>query len=210
MSRPDGPGMSDRWRDWRARVDLAEYETRWEHQAEAGADIHGEADLIERFLPDPGNGTVVDGGCGTGRIGVELARRGHTVIGVDNDTEMLALARAKAPAVTWLCGDLAEITLPHPVEAIALAGNVLIFVEPGAEAAVVANLARQLTPGGVFIAGHSLPAGPASVAEYDRWAAAAGLEPVHRFADWDANPYAGGDYAVFVDQKPSVPSTRSR
>lgn len=206
MSRPDGPGMSERWRNWRAGVDLDEYESRWTGPAAAGASVHGEADLIERFA----RGTIVDAGCGTGRISVELARRGHTVIGIDNDAEMLTRARVKAPEVTWLLGDLAEIELPAAVGTVALAGNVLIFVEPGAEASVVANLARQLTPGGYFIAGHSVHTGPAEVADYDRWATAAGLAPRHRFADWDGNPYQGGDYAVFVDQAPMGPSTRSR
>ena len=191
--------MSDRWRAWRRRTDLDEYDQRWSALEADGVDIHGEADLIERFA----SGVVVDGGCGTGRVGIELGRRGHVVIGIDNDAEMLARARAKDPTITWLVADLAEVELSEPVGTIALAGNVLIFVEPGSEAAVVANLAGQLTQGGVFIAGHSLASGARSVAEYDRWAAGAGLLARHRYSGWDGDGYAGGDYCVFVDQRPA-------
>lgn len=209
MTAPDGPGMSDRWRAWRERVDLDEYETRWARLEAEGGDIHGEADFIEPLV----HGTVVDAGCGTGRIGVELARRGHRVIGVDNDADLLRLARAKAPDCSWLLADLAEVDFGAPVDTIALAGNVMIFCEPGTEGDIITNLARRLQPGGTLIAGHSLADGPRSVADYDGWATEAGLSPVRRCADWQANPYAGGDYCVFVDTRPAQPGdpkTRSR
>jgi len=40
---------------------------------------------------------VLDAACGTGRHGVELAGRGHHVIGVDRSPAMLAKAREKLP-----------------------------------------------------------------------------------------------------------------
>lgn len=202
---PDGPGMSDRWRAWRAGTDLDEYDSRWTQLAASGEAIHGEAELIERFIGATDAGLVVDAGCGMGRVAIELDRRGYRVLAIDNDDQMLARGRAKDSAVAWLVADLATVGLPSPADTIALAGNVLIFCEPGSEPTIVANLAANLAPGGTLVAGHSLPDGARSVAAYDQWAAAAGLEPVHRFADWDGNPYgAGGDgaYAVFVDRRP--------
>ncbi|MGL4175619.1 MAG: class I SAM-dependent methyltransferase [Dermatophilaceae bacterium] len=44
--------------------------------------------------------SVLDLGCGTGRIAVELARRGMSVCGVDNNMDALALARDAAATAT--------------------------------------------------------------------------------------------------------------
>ena len=79
-------GVSDRWRSWRQAVDLDEYDTRWDRLAAEGHDVHGEADAVERL----GGGRVLDAGCGTGRVAIELARRGHEVVGVDADADLLA------------------------------------------------------------------------------------------------------------------------
>ena len=40
---------------------------------------------------------VLDAGCGTGRVAIELARRGIEVVGVDADPDMLERARRRAP-----------------------------------------------------------------------------------------------------------------
>lgn len=47
-----------------------------------------EASLIHRLLPT--GGSVIDLGCGTGRLAEPLAALGHAVTGVDNEPEMLA------------------------------------------------------------------------------------------------------------------------
>ena len=71
------------------------YDATYERRAAAGENVHGEADFVERFAP----ASVLDAGCGTGRVGRELARRGRDVVGVDLDPAMLATARQKAPPV---------------------------------------------------------------------------------------------------------------
>jgi RimJ/RimL family protein N-acetyltransferase len=53
-----------------------------------------EAVLIHDLLP--AGGTVLDLGCGTGRLAEPLARLGHPVTGVDNCPQMLAALRAAA------------------------------------------------------------------------------------------------------------------
>ena len=50
-----------------------------------GADLHGEARLIDAMLPR--GARILDAGAGPGRVGGELSRRGHTVVGVDVDPE---------------------------------------------------------------------------------------------------------------------------
>jgi hypothetical protein len=81
---------------------------------------------------------------------------------------------------------------------------VMIFLTPGTEAAVVANLAHQLTPGGVLVAGFQLQRGRLSIDQYDAMAAAAGLTRAERWSTWDCNTWSGTDaYAVSVHRAPA-------
>lgn len=175
------------------------YDATYDRRAAAGENVHGEADFVERT----GARSVLDAGCGTGRVGRELARRGYDVIGVDIDDVMLSTARAKAPDVPWVLDDLATVDLGRTFEAILMAGNVMIFLAPGTEATVVANMARHLAPGGVLIAGFQLQAGRLTIEAYHAHCAAAGLTLAERHATWDRDPWqAGGSYAVSVHRKP--------
>lgn len=51
---------------------------------------------LERFLSLEPRSRILDLGCGTGRATLELARRGHRVLGVDADESLLAQARTAA------------------------------------------------------------------------------------------------------------------
>jgi SAM-dependent methyltransferase len=195
---------SNRWLASRS-VSGDAYDATYERRAAAGENVHGEADFVERFAP----ASVLDGGCGTGRVGRELARRGIDVVGVDIDPEMLATARRKAPDVDWRIADLATVDLGRSFDAIVLAGNVMIFLAPGSEHAVVANLARHLQPGGVLIAGFQLQPGRLTIARYDDFAAAAGLELAERWSTWECGAWdPGGGYAVSVHRRPSGDAPR--
>ncbi len=187
------------------------YDDRWRRMAARGEWVHGEADLVSWFEP----GSVLDAGCGTGRVAVELDRRGIDVVGVDLDERMLEEARGKAPHVRWVLGDLVDVEIARPDSAagaataamrefdvIVMAGNVMVFVEVGTEAAIVANMARHLSPGGRLVTGFRLGLTPLTFFDYDRFAADAGLELEHRWTTWDRQPYDGGSYAVTVHRRP--------
>lgn len=178
------------------------YDARWRSLEAEGHHIHGEADLVESLLAGPGK-RVLDAGCGTGRVAIELARRGFDVTGVDVDAAMLATARAKAPDLTWIEGDLAEFGGydGEPFDLVAMPGNVMIFLNPGSERAVLAAMASLLVPDGLLVAGFQLRPGRLPLADYDRFAELAGLTPVARWATWDREPFTGGDYAVSVHRR---------
>jgi len=175
----------------------ATYDQRWQELAAAGHSVHGEADLISRLGPR----SVLDAGCGTGRVAVELARRGTDVVGVDVDPAMLDVARAKGTGVVWALGDLAEVDLDRRFDLVVMAGNVMIFLAPGTEAAVVANLARHVEPGGALVAGFSLEPGRLGLETYDGHAAAAGLHLAGRWSTWEQDAFSGG-YAVSLHRRP--------
>ena len=62
---------------------------------------------------------------------------------------MLDTARAKAPDLEWILGDLSSADLPDShFDLVVAAGNVMIFLELGTEAAVVSNLARTVVARG--------------------------------------------------------------
>ena len=190
----DDLNVSERWRHWRQRVDLVEYDTRWDRLEADGGSVHGEAAFVCRI----GGTSILDAGCGTGRVAVELARQGKRVVGVDNDDEMLALAKAKDADVEWVLADLATVDLTPRFDVVVMAGDVLNYVTPGFESMVVANLSRLLGPRGVLISGASL-AEQDQLVHYDNWCRSAGLTLDARYASWAGAPYdRPGHYAVSV------------
>ncbi|MEY4172970.1 MAG: hypothetical protein RI900_135 [Actinomycetota bacterium] len=193
--------VSERWTRWREAIDLHEYHQRWARKEAAGESAHGEADLIESYRPT----SVLDAGCGMGRVAIELARRGFEVEGVDLDPDLLAFARDDAPHLRWEVGDLASVRLGRRYGMVAMPGNVMIFCRPADREALVRNLADHLEPDGLLLAGFSLErhAGALTLSEYDDCCAVAGLLPVDRFATWERDPYEGGDYAVSVHRLPN-------
>ncbi|MBS1694905.1 MAG: class I SAM-dependent methyltransferase [Actinobacteria bacterium] len=190
--------METRWQ--RSSAPRGEdYDARWRDLAAAGQNVHGEADLVEQLLRETGGQRVLDAGCGTGRVAIELAARGVQVVGVDADAGMLTAAQAKAPTLRWIEADLARLSIPDdPFDLILLAGNVMIFLDPGTEAQVLAGLYDRLVPAGLLVAGFSVRSDRLPLPTYDRLAQTAGLRLVHRWSTWDRAPYDGGDYAVSV------------
>jgi SAM-dependent methyltransferase len=175
-----------------------EYDERFVRLAAQGHDVHGEADLVASL----GLRRVLDAGCGTGRVAMELARRGIDVVGVDLDGQMLAVARDKAPLIPWIEADLVEVDIDRSFDGIVMAGNVMIFVTPGTEGAVVANLVRHLSDAGLLVAGFSLGDGRLTLEAYDDITARAGLVLVERWSTWDRGPFTpGADYAVSVHRR---------
>ena len=201
--------MTSPW--WKTGVSGHDYDARFAALERAGQSMHGEADFVETF----GAKTILDAGCGTGRVAIELARRGADVVGIDRDADMLAIARAKAPHLAWYHADLASVTLNSAepsgdlrlFDVIVMAGNVMIFLDLYTEEAVMANMARHLTPGGVLVVGFQLHQRGFDLDQYDAFAARAGLELTERWATWDRQPWQGtGDYAVSVHRRPSAGS----
>ena len=175
---------SNRWLETR-NVSGDSYDATYTRRAAAGEDVHGEANFVQRFAPS----SVLDAGCGTGRVGRELARRGVDVVGIDIDPEMLGTARRTTPDLDWRLADLATVELSRAFDVVVLAGNVMIFLTPGTEGAVLAN---QLAP-------DRLP-----IARYDALAADAGLQPLERWSTWDGDAWTeSSTYAVSVHQRPS-------
>ncbi len=170
------------------------YQRRFDDLARAGVDVHGEVEFVMRWSPT----TVLDAGCGTGRVARELARRDVNVVGVDADASMIATARRLSPELEWLVADLTELELPRRFDLVVMAGNVPLFTPSGTETALVAACARHVGDGGCLVAGFQLDRGY-DLARYDGDCLRAGLVPAGRWATWSGEPWVdGGTYAVSV------------
>ena len=181
------------------------YIERFRRMAAEGVDLDGEARLLDAMLAR--GSRVLDAGCGPGRVGAGLAARGHVVVGVDADPELIEAARADHHGPTWLVADLAGLDLAatgerEPFDAAVIAGNVMPFLAPGSEAAVLARIAAHLRDDGLVVVGFGLDRGYA-LADFDTDSVAAGLLLEHRFATWDLRPWQDdAPFAVTALRRP--------
>jgi ubiquinone/menaquinone biosynthesis C-methylase UbiE len=181
------------------------YQQRFDDLAAKGMDIHGEAAFVASLLAPPAR--VLDAGCGTGRVAIQLTALGYHCVGVDADAAMIEVAEQRDPSTTWVRQDLSRLQLrSQAFELAVLAGNVIPLLAPGTLLAAVERLAAHLQPGGLLVAGFGLdeshlpqgcPVTPLD--DYDRACAVAGLTFMRRFSAWDREtwrPESG--YAVSV------------
>ncbi|HEY6471300.1 MAG TPA: class I SAM-dependent methyltransferase [Acidimicrobiales bacterium] len=93
---------------------------------------------------------VIDVGCGTGIVTLELASRGYRMIGVDPSPVMLEVARRKpgADGVKWVRGDARQLGTPGADLAI-MSGHVVQFILHDADwLDALAGVKEALRPGG--------------------------------------------------------------
>jgi SAM-dependent methyltransferase len=131
------------------------------HEVECGA---YEADLaLWERLAGESEGPVLDLGCGAGRVSLHLARRGHELIALDVDPDLVAAlaARAEGLPVTAVLGDARGFELDRDV-ALAIAPMQLLQLLGGREDRLecLGCIAAHLLPGGhlAFAIVEELPA----------------------------------------------------
>ncbi|MEJ7798250.1 MAG: class I SAM-dependent methyltransferase [Solirubrobacteraceae bacterium] len=112
------------------------------------------ADLpLWRELAASEAGPVLDLGAGTGRVTLDLARRGHDVVALDREPAFLDVLRARAGSlpVTTIVGDAGAFSLPGwrfgliiaPMQTIQLLGA-------GGRAGLLRAVREHLTPNGLL------------------------------------------------------------
>lgn len=126
----------------------------------------GEPELIHALIA-PG-ASVLDLGCGTGRIAGPLVALGHPVTGVDDGPGMVA---ALPPGVEGVVADARSVRLGRRFGAVLLTSH--LINDPDAGAAFVATAAAHLDPAGVVV-GETYPPG---------WDAAASVGRETRMGD---------------------------
>jgi SAM-dependent methyltransferase len=176
-----------------------------------GVDIEGEARLADALAPR--GARILDAGSGMGRIGAALVRRGHVVVGVDFDAEIIDQSRDTFPELPVVTSRLDELTpsvlatagFPTSYDLIVCVGNVMILLAPDTERDALGAMAALLAHEGRVMVGFALSGAPAPasrsypVAEFVEDCAAVGLEVESRHASYDLLPFTdASDYAVHV------------
>lgn len=123
------------------------------HDVECGS-YTADLALWER-LAEAAGGPILELGCGTGRVALHLARRGHEVVGLDADAELLAALEQRAAGlpVRAVHADARNFSLDGEV-ALALAPTHLLQLLPDSEERVASlrRIAEHLPRGGILAA----------------------------------------------------------
>jgi SAM-dependent methyltransferase len=128
--------------------------------------------LVERrVLP---GATLLDAGCGTGRYGIELGRRGYVVRGIDVSVDLLAQATrslgGQSQQVSFAVGDILSLPTSR-YDAILCRGVLNDVVNEDARRSAFTSFGRALRGGGVLVL---------DVREWDATATRKAREPLFR------------------------------
>jgi SAM-dependent methyltransferase len=104
--------------------------------------------LLDGFTGLAGPGTIADMGCGPGHITRFLAARHAEVIGIDLSPGMIAVARERAPGLTFAVGSMLRLPAAEGAWAGAVALYSIIHLAAGERAVACREFARAVRPGG--------------------------------------------------------------
>ena len=111
---------------------------------------------VEKYTAGKSGLDIMELACGTGKIAVDLAKKGHQVTGVDLSDEMLSLAynRMQEEGVTLslAVGDMRSLEPMGDFDVVTCFSDSLCYMSDEAEVSeVFQSVSRNLGPGGVFL-----------------------------------------------------------
>ena len=146
LAHRDEPPMAD-------ALDLREYDhaegyAEWAatYDDEGNALLAVEEPWLRELLADIPPGDAVDVACGTGRLSERLCALGHRVTGVDPSEAMLAKARAKGLAASFVLGSFDDVPMPDASADLVTSALALTHVTDLKPA--IREVARVVRPGG--------------------------------------------------------------
>lgn len=182
-----------------------------------GQDPRWRRALVQAVDPGPG-ARVLDVATGTGMVALALARRGATVVGVDQSPQMLAAARAKLKAapelaerVSFVQGEAERL----PVDAGAFDALTFTYLLRYVDdrAATLGELARVVRPGGrIGMLEFAVPESPALRALW-RLYTRVGLPLIGRFlspAWFEVGRFLGPSIERFYAEEPDLSAAWGR
>ena len=117
-------------------------------------DYVGEAGYVDAIIKKyaSGSDSILDFGCGTGLLDVELANLGYNMTGVDISEKMLEIARSRHSTQEFILGDIREVRVGRCFDVIVSLFHVMSYLTTNhdLEAALLSARAH-LAPGGLLI-----------------------------------------------------------
>jgi SAM-dependent methyltransferase len=110
----------------------------------------GEPEIVDAAVP-PG-ASILELGCGTGRILRPLAALGHPVTGVDDSPDMLA----RSPDLPTVCSPIQSLRLDRTF-GVALLASTMINADPVTRRGFLATARHHLRDGGIAVFQQSPP-----------------------------------------------------
>lgn len=135
---------------WAERVNREAYDRIAEQWDAARRGFYGrEAVYLDALLAGlPDRSHILDAGCGAGLpLAGRVIERGHRVTGVDQSAALLAYARQRFPAETWVLCALEDYAFSEPFQAV-ICWDTLFHIEREKHAGLLARMAGCLPSGG--------------------------------------------------------------
>ena len=139
---------------------------------------------LYRLLAERSTGSVLELGCGTGRVALALADDGHDVVGVDMSKGMLEIAKRHDHSnnVRWIHGDMCALDLDREFDLILVPlGGLQHMQEIDDLVATMTVIEHHLSSGGVAVVDVEAP----SAEDFT-----AGSQPLveHWTREWQSKP----------------------
>jgi ubiquinone/menaquinone biosynthesis C-methylase UbiE/GNAT superfamily N-acetyltransferase len=141
-------------------------------------------DHYAAIVAELGASSVLDLGCGTGTLGITLARSGLDVAGADPAGAMLDVARAKpgADRVRWIHGEATAVPRELSFDVVTLTGNAAqAIVDDSDWRRTLEAVHRVLAPGGHFVFETRDP----SMRAWESWTRDESFSVVDGIASWE-------------------------
>jgi SAM-dependent methyltransferase len=107
-------------------------------------------------LAEKHGGPILELGCGTGRVALELARRGHEVLGLDTERELVETLNARAGAAgipaRAIIADAASFQLDEVFPLVIAPMQLVQLLDQARRRAMLARARARLEPGGILAA----------------------------------------------------------
>lgn len=112
--------------------------------------VHQYGNDVLSLIDHPGGKSVLDLGCGNGALTQKLSELGAAPIGMDASEELLEIAKAQYPDLTFFHADATDFSLSAPVDAV-FSNAVFHWIDQEKHPSMLACVAAALKPGGQFI-----------------------------------------------------------
>ncbi|HEX3509900.1 MAG TPA: methyltransferase domain-containing protein [Solirubrobacteraceae bacterium] len=129
------------------------------HDLECGgyrADLDLWRRLADEQIDPRGSAPILDVGAGSGRVSIELARRGHRVVALDRSAALLAAlaARSGGLAIETVCADARELSLEETGFALCVVAmqTLQLLGGPHGRREFLARARAHMRPGGLLCA----------------------------------------------------------